>query len=66
MINALKEGDLETFKTISTDFCWVEIPKSKMKALEQELQGSDRNDSKRQFAKQRLAAVVNIIYFFVR
>ena len=62
MINALKENDLETFKTISSDFCWVEIPQEKMKELEQELQESERKESKRLFAKQRVAAVVNMIY----
>ena len=58
MLKALKDGNLDSFKKLSSDFGWVEIREDKIREFEQETRGAEKDAFKKVFSAQRIKTVL--------
>ena len=58
MLNALKNGKIDSFRKLNIDFGWVEIMEDKMQDFDEEMRESEKDEYKKVFATQRIKTVL--------
>ena len=63
MLKSIKEEKFDEFERINSEMRWVEISEEKMKELESAMAGPEKKEFYREFARQRIITVRQILYY---